>query len=117
MEFIRGAGFDRLLSGTKNNMKASREAGLLTEAEAAELYERVEKNYAPLEDRGLQAGDELHYRVAGDTVHTVYLGEDQAVLIDVVNVGSAHVRSLKGSYYSKESNFGDGLIGSLFAKK
>jgi hypothetical protein len=67
-----------------------------------------------LGERGIWEGDEVFYRIQGDTLRTIYRSADERILLDQTDVGPASRLSVLGSYFVEGSDFREGLIKSLF---
>ena len=69
-----------------------------------------------LEVEGASKGDEILYRIRGDSLRTVYRTVGQEVLLDQVDVGPERRMAVLGSYFAPGSDFRKGLIRSLFQR-
>jgi hypothetical protein len=111
--FRRGVGLDQFLGGIDENMRRTRDAGLL-DPEGYELVAAgLPRSYAPLAEDGIGEGDRILYRVRGDTLRTVYQRAGGELVVDQTNVGPERRLSLLGSFFVEGSDFREGLVGSL----
>ena len=111
--FLRDGGLDRFLDGTRQNLEAGRNAGLLSSWEYTTIWDGFQRTMVPLNERGALAGDQLLYRVEPGKVRIMYLGVDGDPLIDTFHAGDFWARGIKGSFFSSGSRFRDELIRSL----
>jgi hypothetical protein len=78
------------------------------------ISEGIPRWFAFLKERRILNGDQIHYRVRGDTLRTVYLSVDGERALDQTDVGAERRLAVLGSYLAPESSFRKGLIKSLF---
>lgn len=114
IEFQRDVSLGQFLDGVRENLGRAREAGFIT----PETYEMVSDGlprwFAVLEERGIRDGDEILYRIRGDTLRTVFRGADGRILVDQTDAGPERRLAVLGSYFAPKSDFRKGLIRSLF---
>ena len=113
MEFQRDFGFDRFQDGMTSSIRAAVKAGIVTPATYDSIASSIPEWYGFLSERGVRDGDEIFYRVRGDTLRTVFRGVDGRVLLDQVNVGPDRGRGLLGGWFAPEADFREGLVKSL----
>ena len=113
MEFQRGFGFDRFREGMTSSVRAAVKAGIVTPATYDSIASSIPEWYDFLPERGVRDGDEIFYRVRGDTLRTVFRGVDGEVLLDQIVVGPDRGRGLLGGWFAPESDFREGLVKSL----
>lgn len=112
--FKRGASLDQFVDGVLDNLKKAREAEII-DAEAYDLVaEGLPRWFAFLAKRRIQKGDQILYRIAGDTLRTQFRAADGEILLDQSDVGSERRLAVLGSYFVRKSDFREGLIKSLF---
>lgn len=114
IRFVRNVSLGQFLGGIRDNMKRAREAGILSAADYAKIEGVVTEKFAFLQDRGIHDGDQLFYRIRGDTLRTVFKAADGRVLLDQTDVGPERRLAVLGSYLAPKSDFREGLIRSLF---
>jgi len=117
MEFQRDFGFDRFQEGMTGSLRAAVKAGIVVPATYDSIVSSIPDWYDFLPERGVKDGDEIFYRVRGDTLHTVYRGAGGQVLLDQVNVGPDRGRGLIGGWFAPESDFREGLVKSLLGER
>lgn len=115
LEFLRNVRLDQFLDGIRDNLRAARESGIVTPAEYDEISEGLPDWYAFLAERGIRDGDQMFYRIRGDTLQTAYRSADGKVLLDQTDVGAHRRLSVLGGYFAPKSEFRRGLIESLFS--
>ncbi len=116
IEFQRGVSLKQLVDGIRDNMKKAVEAGLLEEEDFATITAAMPVWFGFLEMEGASRGDEILYRIRGDSLRTVYRTVGEEVLLDQVDVGPERRMSVLGSYFAPGSDFRKGLIRSLFQR-
>jgi hypothetical protein len=115
MEFQRNFGFDRFTEGLTGSVRAAVRAGIVTPAMYDTISSSLPEWYSFLPERGVLDGDEMFYRVLGDTLRTVYRGADGRILLEQTDVGPQRGRALLGGWLAPGSDFREGLVKSLFA--
>lgn len=113
IEFQRNVSLDQFLGGVRDNLREATRAGVIQPATFHSISDALPRWYAFLADRGIRTGDEMHYRIRGDSLHTVYVGADGAVLLDQVDVGPERRQSVLGGYFAPGTDFREKLIDSL----
>lgn len=115
IRFGRSVSLNKFLGGIRDNLRKAREAGIV----AGEQYDSISSSLprwcAFLADRKIHDGDELLYRIRGDSLHTVFRDADGKVLLDQVNVGPERRLSVLGGYFASGSDFRKGLMRSQFS--
>ncbi len=113
IEFLRDVSLEQFLEGVNEDLVKVAEAGVISQAE----YERVLAGmpiwYAFLEERGVLRGDQMHYRVSGNSLHTQYRSVEGEILLDQVDAGESPRLAMLGTYFVRDSSFRDDLIKSL----
>ena len=117
--FLRDVSFEDWMDGIRRNLSRAREAGFLELSDAAfrGRIRELRRRYGPLEERGLEEGDVVWYRIRGDTVEVKIQGRDGAVLVEESPVGPTHRRSVLGGYLAPGSDFREDLVRSLFRRE
>jgi len=114
IEFQRNVSLSQLVDGIRDNMKEAVEAGLLEEEDFVTIMAAMPVWFGFLEVGGASRGDEILYRIRGDSLRTVYRTLSEEVLLDQVDVGPERRMAVLGSYFAPGSDFRKGLIRSLF---
>lgn len=116
-DFQREASQDQFFDGVRDNLEDAVEAGIIEEATYDMISENLPVWYDFLEERGIHDGDQILYRVLGDTLRTQFVSRDGEILRDQTDVGPERRLALLGSYYAKGSDFREKLLRSLFEGK
>jgi len=111
--FRRDVSLERFLAGVDDDMRRAARAGLLDDAAYAEVAEGLPVWLAPLRERGIASGDRFTYRIADDTLRTVFTRREGDVVVDQTDVGPAHRRALLGSFVAPGASFRDDLLADL----
>lgn len=114
IEFQRGLRLGQFVSAVRGNMRKAREAGYLSEEDYTKIADALPRWFDFLRERRIRRGDELLYRIRGDTLRTVFRSADGTVLLDQTDVGPERRLAVLGSYYAPGSDFRERLIRSLF---
>ena len=114
LRFERNVSLARFLDGVRKNLKRALQAGIID----ADSYDHISRDlpvwYQFLAADGIHDGDEMFYRIRGDTLHTVYRAVTGEVLLDQIDIGAERRLSVLGGYFAPKSDFRKGLIKSLF---
>ena len=114
LRFERNVSLGRFLDGVRKNLKRALQAGIID----ADSYDDISGDlpfwYKFLAADGIHDGDEMFYRIRGDTLHTVYRAVTGEVLLDQIDIGPERRLSVLGGYFAPKSDFRKGLIKSLF---
>lgn len=116
IEFLRNVRLNQFLDGVRDNLRAAREAGIVTPAEFDDISQSLPQWYVFLNERDIRDGDEMLYRIRGDTLRTTYRTADGTVLLDQTDVGPSRRLSVLGGYFAPGSEFRMGLVASLFPR-
>lgn len=116
IRFERNVSLEQFVNAVRNNAAAARDAGIISEIEFAEIARGLPVWYRFLADTGIKDGDEMLYRIRGDTLRTVYRTADGDVKLDQTDVGASRRLSVMGGYFAPKSDFRKGLIASLFRR-
>ena len=112
--FLREISLDQFLDGTDDDMRRAVEARWLQPTDYERIKQALPQWFAFLEERRLRKGDQITYDVRGDSLVTVYRGNDGAVLLEQTDIGQGARQSVLGTYFAPKSSFRSGLIKSLF---
>lgn len=115
--FQRDVSQEQYFDGVEDNMEKALEAGIIERSTYDMIMEGLPVWYAFLEDRGIKDGEQLLYRIKGDTLRSLFVAADGEILRDQTDVGPERRLSVLGSYFAEDSNFREKLIKSLFGKR
>jgi hypothetical protein len=114
LEFVRDVSLEQFLDGVDENLRLVPRAGIIPDADYRRISESLPRWFAFLAERGIHKGDEITYRIRGDSLRTQYLAADGRILLDQTDLGSSARLSVLGSYFVEKSEFRKGLVYSLF---
>lgn len=114
LRFERDVSLSQFLDGVMDNLERAREAGIVSPSEVERLHRDLPRWFGFLDERRIRDRDQLWYRIRGDTLRTLYVGEHGEVLLDQTDVGRGARLAVLGGYFAPDSEFRDGLIRSLF---
>jgi len=114
MEIVRGGGAGPFIGATRDNLQAAVECGSMGQATFDELWPYVEELLSPVDQRGMEKGDAILYRIDGASVRIVYLGPAGEVIVDGIYEGAEAARGLVGSFLCRETAFSEKLIRSAW---
>jgi len=113
IRFLRDISLNRFIQEARDNTKLVREAGIIDNSG----YEHIRKNlpiwYASLANRGIREGDEMFYRIRGESLRTVYRGVDGTIYVDQEHEERLFPVAVLGGYFVPKSKFRKGLLQSL----
>ncbi|MFB6240958.1 MAG: hypothetical protein ABEJ46_05290 [Gemmatimonadota bacterium] len=115
--FLRGVGLDRFIEETRKNLRRARDAGIITGVAFRRISESLPEWYDFLEERGIREGDEIVYRIRGDTLRSLYRLRDGSLPLDLTETGRQRRLAVLGSYLAPGSEFRRPLIRSLLRGK
>ena len=114
IRFLRDIRLDRFIQEARESTKLVREAGIIDNPS----YEHISNNlpiwYGSLAKRGIREGDEMFYRIRGESLRAVFRGVDGTIYVDEEDKGRLFPLSVLGSYFVEKSKFRKGLLQSLF---
>lgn len=114
MELARGGGAGRFIGATRDNLQAAVKCGSMGQATFDELWPYVEELLSPVDNRGMEEGDAIHYRIDGPSVRIVYLGPGGEIIVDGTYEGAEAARGFVGSFMCRETAFSQKLIRSAW---
>lgn len=114
MELARGGDAGRFIGATRDNLEAAVECGAMSQATFDELWPVMEDLLEPVDERGMEKGDAILYRVEGAGVRIVYLGPGGEIIVDGVYEGREAARGFVGSFICRETAFSEKLIRSAW---
>ena len=114
IRFLRDIRLKRFIQEARESTKLVREAGIIDHLS----FEHISKNlpiwYASLAKRGIREGDEMFYRIRGESLRAVYRGVDGTIYLDQEDQGTLFSLAVLGGYFVEKSKFRKGLLQSLF---
>lgn len=113
IRFERNVSYQQFLDATRDNLQDALDAGLIDRQAFSEVLDGLPIWYAVPESRRVRNGDEMHYRIRGDTLRTVYVGFDGEVILDQIDIGPERRLSVLDGYFAPGSEFRRPLIRSL----
>lgn len=113
IRFHRYVELGRFLAELRKDLRRAREAEIVSPVEYDSVSASLPRWYSFLEDRGVRDGDEMIYRIRGDTLRTVYVTRDGEVALDQVDVGSFRRLAVLGGYLAPGASFRKPLLRSL----
>ena len=114
IRFLRDISLKRFIQEARQSTKLVREAGVIDDPTYEHISENLPIWYASLAKRGIKEGDEMFYRIRGESLRTVYRGVDEAIYVDQEDTGRRASLALLGGYFVAKSEFRKGLLQSLF---
>ena len=114
IRFLRNIRLKRFIQEARESTKLVREAGIIDNPS----YEHISNNlpiwYGSLAKRGIREGDEMFYRIRGESLRAVYHGVDGTIYLDQEDQGTLFSLAILGGYFVEKSKFRKGLLQSLF---
>ena len=107
MELARGGGAGRFIGATRDNLKAAVECGSMGQTTFDELWSYVGELLAPVDQRGMEKGDAILYRIDGASVRIVYLGPAGEILVDGTYEDAEAARGFVGSFLCRKTAFSE----------
>lgn len=114
LTFLRDVGFQRFLDGIEDNLEVARRGGVVDRAFTRTLSDSLPVWYGQLRERGVREGDEMMYRIRGDTLHAVFRTVEGRFVVNREDVGVQPGLAVLGGYFLPGSEFRDDLLDSLF---
>lgn len=115
--FKRGISLDQFVDAGRKNARRAHEAGFISERTFSEVYYNLPVWYDFLRERRIEKGDEMHYRIRGDSLRTVYCGVGGEVFLDQLDIGAERRLSVMGGYFAPRSDFREDLLESLWTRE
>ncbi len=115
--FQRDVGFDRLVEGMRENAGQAAEAGFISREYAEEFSDSLPEWFGFLAEAGAAEGDEIVFRIRGDTLRTLYRTKDGRILLDRTVAGAQERRASIPSFFAPGTRFRRGLVESLLASR
>ena len=115
IEFKRGVSLDQFVDGSLDNVRRAREQGIIRPEDYETVSEGLPRWFAFLEERRIHEGDQIVYRIRGDTLRTQFRAANGEILLDQTDIGPERRLSVLGAYFARKSDFAKRLVKSLFA--
>ena len=115
IEFKRGVSLDQFVDGSLDNVRRAREQGIIRPEDYEMVSEGLPRWFAFLEERRIHEGDQIVYRIRGDTLRTQFRAASGEILLDQTDIGPERPLLVLGGYFARKSDFAKGLVKSLFA--
>lgn len=112
LHFQRNVSLGQFLDGLQGSARRAHDAGIISGAAYDDIVTSSPTWYSFLEGRGIRKGDEMLYRIRGDTLRTVFRAADGEILLDQRDVGPERRLSVLGGYLAPGSDFRRGLVES-----
>jgi hypothetical protein len=114
MELARGGGAGRFIGATRDNLQAAVECGSMDQSTFDELWPYVEDLLSPVNQRGMEEGDVILYRIDGPRVRIVYVDSGGRAIVDGIYEDAEAARGFVGSFMCRETAFSEDLIRSAW---
>jgi hypothetical protein len=113
----RDVGYDRMAGGMRETTERAAEAGYISEAYLEEFGARIPDLFGFLREDGAREGDEIFFRVRGDTVRTVYRTVEGEVRLDRTVVDPEARRASVPAFFAPGTRFRRRLVESLVGQE
>lgn len=113
VQLLRRAPLREFLDAARENLDDARKAGYISQDTFDKAWANVQKEFAPLAERGFQKGDRIVYRARPGSLQTTVMAGDR-VLREVTTNDESARRAMIASYFAPGSDFRKGLISDLF---
>jgi hypothetical protein len=111
----RDVGYDRIAGGMRETVEKAAEAGYISETYLADFVARIPDLFGFLRDGGASEGDEIFFRIRGDTVRTIYRTVEGEVRLDRAVVDPEARRASVPAFFAPDTRFRKRLVESLLA--
>ncbi len=113
IRFLRDISLDRFIQEARESTKLVREAGIIDTPGDVHISMNLPIWYASLANRGISAGDEMYYRIRGESQRAGYRGVEGTIYVDQEDKGRLFSLAVLGGYFVEKSKFRKGLLQSL----
>ena len=113
LEFLRDVSLEQFLDGVDDNLRRVPEAGVIEPWDYEMVSEGLPVWFGFLDERGILQGDQILYRISGDSLRTQFVAVGGEIMLDQTDVGPERRRAVLGSYFVRKSDFSEGLLKSL----
>lgn len=114
IEFVRDVSFNQFLDGVDDNLRHVSRAGIISRGDYEEILGNLPRWFGFLEERRILKGDQIHYRIHGDSLRTVFRAVSGEILLDQTDAGAVPRLAVLGGYFVQKSEFREKLVKSLF---
>jgi hypothetical protein len=104
-----------VLGGIRETAEKAADAGFVSRAYVETFSDGLPELFGFLDEGGTKKGDEIVFRVRGDSVRTLYRTVDGRVLLDRTAVDAQGRRASIPSFFAPGTRFRKRLIESLLA--
>lgn len=112
--FQRNVSFDRFITGITENLDKALEAGMISAATHRRVTQGLPRWFSFLEERGVQEGEQLLYKLGPNSLRTVYLDAKGRELLDQTDQGADNPKAVLAGFFAPGTDEREALIGSLF---
>lgn len=113
LEFKRNVRLDRWVDGVRSGVWLAAKSGLIPQATSDQVSGNLPRWFAPVAGRGFEKGDRIIYRIYPDRVRTLVVSDDGKVLVDHVEKGPTHGRTVLAGFLAPGTEFREPLVKSL----
>ncbi len=117
IRFERDVRLDQFVDGVVEDLAKARRAGIIDETTFRGVSADLPRWFAFLEARRIRDGDQIWYRIRGDTLRTIYVGVDDGVLLDQTDVGPDRRLAVLGGYLAPGASLRRGLVESYIDRR
>ncbi len=117
IRFERDVRLDQFVDGVVEDLAKARRAGIIDETAYRGVSADLPRWFGFLEDRRIRDGDQIWYRIRGDTLRTIYVGVDDGVLLDQTDVGPDRRLAVLGGYLAPGASLRKGLVQSFIDRR
>jgi hypothetical protein len=114
LRFVRDVSLDQWMDGVFENLDQAQAAGLISGKLKQKVKDSLPNAFAAVKERGYKEGDRVLYRVKPDSLRTVVVAKDGAVLVDKTDQDKEALRVVLASYFAPKSDFREPLLKSFF---
>jgi hypothetical protein len=114
VEFQRTVSFERFMRAIQGDIRRAWEADLIPDADYQQISQALPEWFAPIEGRGMRAGDLLIYRLHPDSLRTRFMSAEGEIFIDRLDPGAVPRRTFLASYFAPDTRLRRALLQSLF---
>ncbi len=117
IRFERDVRLDQFVDGVVEDLAKARRAGIIDETAYRGVSADLPRWFGFLENRRIRDGDQIWYRIRGDTLRTIYVGVDDGVLLDQTDVGPDRRLAVLGGYLAPGASLRKGLVQSFIDRR
>ena len=117
VRFVRDVGLDRFIASVRGDLQKVHEAGHVDRRTGRAVSDSLPLWYGFLEARGVKEGDQLLYRIRGDTLVSAYRATDGHRLLQQTDIGPQRRLAVLGSYLVRGSSFRPEILDALLSER